>query len=127
MDFSGTKDSTGLEHKTEDRRTFARMPAGLFVRYCPQFSLRHKTAQACDISAQGVGIVSSESIPVGRKVDIWIKMPTNNKEVPAKAKVAWFKRGRDNQFRIGLDLQEPNLMGIAIVMRIMHIQSRYYA
>ena len=103
----------------EDRRTFERFNLELAVSYsgenCPERNYVHTR----DISASGLGIISDNMLVDGSELDLALRVPTIDKEFPAKGKVIWSKRC-GNSFRAGIALDRSELMEVSTILRLMH-------
>lgn len=100
----------------EDRRIFFRFPASLPLRY---INLNLKTkgqAQTCNISANGIGLVTDEQLLPHTPLDIRLDIPDNGHPLHTKGEVVWAKKIESNKYIIGISLQKVELMGISRVL-----------
>lgn len=105
------------EYTLEDRRIFDRVPLRLSVRYCDADSLREEQAQTYDISANGIGLVASESLATHTNLDIWLNVHDSAEPINLKGTVVWSSISRYNKYRIGVELLDPDLTALSRVLR----------
>ncbi|MGE5308774.1 MAG: PilZ domain-containing protein [Deltaproteobacteria bacterium] len=102
------------ERSAEDRRLFARIKAEVLLRCLEK--QQEKMGITMDISAQGLGMVSSEWFKPASQVDIYLKFPCTRDELVTAGKVVWCQKVANNRYRIGILLDKPELMAVAQLM-----------
>jgi Tfp pilus assembly protein PilZ len=111
----------------KDRRMFARFAVELPVGYTEQNQNRKNEAQTRDISAQGICFVTEQKLPAGTSLDIQLRLPDTKDSLFTKGRVAWIEKVGPQEYRAGVDLERPELMGISLVLRSIQIKTRYYS
>lgn len=105
------------EYVHEDRRIFERFPAKLSVRYSEGLDKEYQ-AQTYNISARGLCLVVSDSLPANTRVDLWLQIRDKGEPLNIKGVVIWSKEAQFNRYRIGIRLDESDLMGLSRVLRV---------
>ena len=102
----------------EDRRIFLRFPASLPLRYINLNLKRKGQAQTCNISANGIGLVTNEELIPHTPLDIWLDIPDNGEPLNTKAEVVWAKKIKPNRYVTGVSLQNVELMGMSRILSL---------
>lgn len=110
----------------EDRRIFARFTAELSLQYANENSTKQIKAVTRDVCAKGIGIFTDEKLDPDSYITVALKMPDSGKEFSTRGRVIWSEQIEPNKYRVGIDLDKAELMGISIVLRTIQIQTRYY-
>jgi len=110
----------------EDRRIFARFTAELSLQYSNENSTKQNQAVTRDVCAKGIGIFTNERLNPDSYLTISLKMPDNSKDFSTRGRVIWSEQIEPDKYRVGIDLEKAELMGIPIVLRTIKIQTRYY-
>lgn len=98
----------------EDRRVFGRIAARFPLRFLDPRSGREGEAQIVDFSANGVGFVTGENILVKTPLELWLSIPDNHEPLYTRGEVVWSESLADaNQYRVGVQLEKAQLMGLA--------------
>jgi hypothetical protein len=101
----------------EDRRIFARFPVNLPMKFVDLNANREGEAKAHDVSAKGVGFVAQEPLRPNTSLEMWLEIADNSEPLYVRGQVVWSKPAPDNEYRIGVNLEKADLMGLARVMR----------
>jgi hypothetical protein len=101
----------------EDRRIFARIPVDTQVRYLDLGTNYEGQARAKDISAKGIGMISKENLTPNTSLELWIDMPDKGEPLYTRGEVVWSKAIEDNYYRVGINLEKADLMGISRFIR----------
>jgi len=109
-----------------DRRRCDRFEVKLLLRNHDFQSMREFDGTTRDISTNGIGMVSDKELPVGTSLDIWLHMPDNDEAIHTRGKVAWLMKTGPAQYRLGINLEKDDLKPIPIVLRTIHMRTRYY-
>jgi Tfp pilus assembly protein PilZ len=104
----------------KDRRTFERFSLAIPLSYSKLKDAGKSYILACDISAEGLGIISDNKVAPGSSVCLYLQVPDINKELPISGKVVWFKK-LGNSFRVGLSLDQNELMEVSAILRFLHV------
>lgn len=99
----------------EDRRLFTRIEVRLPLRFKDSSNNgREGIAETVNISANGLGLVTKESIVIKSSLEIWLYMPDHHQPFHTKGEVVWsLPLGGVNLKRIGIRLEKEELMGLA--------------
>jgi len=103
--------------ESEDKRIFARFPVKLSMRFLDLLANQEMQAQAFDISAKGIGFVSTAEIKTQTPLELWLKVPDKGDPLYTRGEVVWSEMIGPNQFRTGVNLERADLMGISRVLR----------
>jgi Tfp pilus assembly protein PilZ len=104
-----------------------------FVRYEVKFPLRNldlyaKVSKFCatnDISAKGIGCISSDEMAVGTRLQLSLDTPDSSEHVLISGTVVWSVQVGPNRYRAGIALEDgSNIKAVPLVLR--SIQTRYY-
>lgn len=107
------------EEKFEDRRIFERFPAKLGVRFLDLNSNQEGRAQMYDFSAKGTGIVTKEKLTAQTPLELWLDIPDKGEPLYTRGEVVWSKVQENNDWRVGINLEKADLMGLSRVLRVM--------
>jgi len=106
----------GGEKDMEDRRIFQRFNMRLPVRLLDLNSGSEMEAQTTDVSAKGLGIALKEELKSGTPVEAWLSMPDKGEPLYTRGVAVWSK-GDSSGFRVGVDLEKADLMGLSRLLR----------
>jgi len=73
-----------------------------------------------DISAQGVGLITAEELPVNLPLNICLKVPDNGEEIQLEGEVVWSKQLDGSRYRCGLRLKGVPIKPIPLVLRTIY-------
>ena len=71
-----------------------------------------------DISAKGIGFVTSKELKVATPLEIWLKMPDTGEPLYLRGDVAWSECCGVDNFRAGVCLEKADLMGASRILRV---------
>ncbi len=103
--------------ESEDKRIFARFPVKLAMRFLDLFTNQEVQAQALDISAKGIGLVTAPELKPLTPLGLWLKVPDKGDPFYTRGEVIWSEMISPNQYRTGVNLERADLMGISRVLR----------
>jgi len=103
--------------EAEDKRIFARFPVKMAMRFLDLLSNREGQAQSTDISAKGIGFVVSAELKPLTPLELWLKIPDKGDPLYTRGEVVWSEMISPSQYRIGINLERADLMGISRVLR----------
>jgi hypothetical protein len=112
-----------IPKKLEDERIFERVPAKLTIRYRNLRSKEWGLLQTCDISAKGIGLLSAHYPPLNTPLEIWLPVPDRGESMYSRGKIAWSKTIWFAQYRAGIKLDRPDLVGLLPILRQRHLYS----
>ncbi|MFH1397291.1 MAG: PilZ domain-containing protein [Candidatus Omnitrophota bacterium] len=96
----------------ENRRIYERVPAKLSLRLFDLSSNRHSIAQAQDISAQGIGVLTDKKLQPLNPLEMWLPILNKGESLYARGKIVWSKMIESNKYSAGVKLEEVDFTGI---------------
>jgi PilZ domain len=108
----------------EDRRVFARFRAEFPLKYSFPDTDKENRADMRDLCAKGMCVFTNEQLAENSRLDLLLTMPDNGEEISTKGQVIWSERIEPRKYRVGIELEKPELMVIAIILRTLHGQAR---
>lgn len=103
---------------SNDRRVFERAGVELPVTVLSSDANLECSGTSCDISARGVGVVCKESVPVGSRVEVWMRMHQRRDPFYTRGQVSWVCLTGDGHHRLGIEFEKAQLMGLSPVLRL---------
>ncbi|MFH0738763.1 MAG: PilZ domain-containing protein [Candidatus Omnitrophota bacterium] len=101
----------------EDNRVFERINARFPLRFLDPVSGREGEAQTVDISANGLGMVTHESLDPHTPLEMWMSIPDQHEPLYTRGEIVWSNSLADpRQKRLGVRLEKAELMGLARVL-----------
>lgn len=98
----------------DDRRVFARINTKLPVRFLDPSSGREGDADTVDISANGLGFITEETLPANTPLEMWLGIPDQHEPLYARGEVVWSGTLLDTQKqRVGVRLENARLLSLA--------------
>lgn len=101
-----------------DHRIFARFAARFPLRLLDLNANKECDAMVQDVSAKGLGLVASEALAPLTPLEMWLNIPDKGEPLYARGEVVWSKRLDADQYRIGVNLERADLMGLSRVLRV---------
>ncbi|MDD5097352.1 MAG: PilZ domain-containing protein [Candidatus Omnitrophica bacterium] len=114
-------DEAGFEkggNDMNDHRIFERFPVDIAARYLDPDTGKEGLAKVQDVSAKGLGLAVSEQLRLNAALEIWLEMKNKGESLYTRGKVVWEKPAGINNYRLGVELEKADLMGISRVFRI---------
>lgn len=102
----------------QDRRIFARLPLHLPLRWIGQDAAEECTAETCDFSAKGVGLVTDRQLSQGAPLEMWLNIPDRHKPLYTRGEVVWSQMLEPNKCRAGIELERADLMAMSRLFRV---------
>jgi len=102
----------------DDRRIFARFPAKLQLRYLDLDTNIENEAETQDISAKGIGLVTNQRLHPRAPLEMWLKIPDRGEPLYARGEVVWSDTLGQDKYRVGVELEKADLMGMSRVLRV---------
>jgi len=106
----------------KDRRDFARFSVDLHLQFLDPVNNIKGEAQTKDISAKGIGIFTKENLPPQTDIEMWITVPKREEPLYVKGKVVWTQATEDNKYRIGINLDHIDLVGVSHILKSIYGQ-----
>ena len=103
----------------QDRRIFARFPTEFPLRFLDLNRGKEGQAQTQDISAKGIGFLTNEELSAHTSLEMWLEIPDKGEPLYARGEVAWSKPQGADEYRVGVNLERADLMGMSRVLRSM--------
>ncbi len=101
----------------EDRRVFERINTKLPVRFLDPSSGREGIADTIDICANGLGMVTKESLSTMTPLEMWLGIPDQHEPLYTRGEVIWSEPSPGTgEYRVGVRLEKAELMGLARVL-----------
>lgn len=101
----------------EDRRVFERFAASFPLRFIDSNANRQGQAQTVDVSAKGVGLVTDRELSVGVPLEMWLGISDDHEPLYMRGEVVWSNSLEPNRYRVGVDLERADFMGMSRVLR----------
>jgi hypothetical protein len=106
------------EQRFEDRRIFDRFQANMSLRF---INLKeNKEGEACteNISAKGMGLTTNDQLLPRTPLEILLQIPDKGEPLYARGEVVWANKVLPNKYRIGVNLERADLMGLSRILRV---------
>jgi hypothetical protein len=107
-----------------DRRRFDRIPVKIPVKLMDIDSSLEFTGQTRDISAQGVGLLTWQPLSPDAKLQIWLTIPNRLEPLQVTGKVVWSQKLNPDRYRVGVQLDKPRFLSMALVLENNHTPAR---
>jgi hypothetical protein len=103
----------------DDRRVFERVPAHFPLRFLNLYSGKEIKAEACDISAKGVGLIASEAVEPHTPLELWLKISETSEPLYVRGEVVWSSQVEEDKdkFKSGVQLERAHLMAFSRFVR----------
>ena len=104
-----------------EKRRLVRFLVAIPLKYA-KLAIKNISETTCthDISAQGVGLITTEGLPVNSPLNICLKLPDNGEEIQLEAEVVWSKQLEASKYRCGLKLKGVQIKPIPLVLRTIY-------
>jgi len=100
-----------------DHRIFERFPVNLCARYLNLDTGNEGLANARDVSAKGLGLIANEELKLHTALEIWLEMKDSRDPLYTRGEVVWVKKADEGSFKLGVELNKADLMGISRIFR----------
>ncbi|MDD5771147.1 MAG: PilZ domain-containing protein [Candidatus Omnitrophica bacterium] len=78
---------------------------------------REGVAQTFDVSAKGLGLSTRQELKPRSALEIWLDVPNSTEPLYTRGQVVWARSGEKEGYRIGIELEKAELMGISRLLR----------
>jgi hypothetical protein len=102
----------------DERRMFDRFEMDFAAEIALPEVRRNRPAQCCDISAIGAGVVTKKELLPGTDLEIWLRVPDGRPPFRGLARVVWAKRCQKDKWRLGMEFDAADFMGIKRVFKL---------
>jgi hypothetical protein len=101
-----------------DRRIFERFAVKFPLRFLDLDSNSQALVETEDVSAKGMGLLTHEELRPHTPLEMWLEIPDKGEPLYSRGEVAWSEEIEPNKYRVGVNLEKADLMGISRVLRI---------
>lgn len=101
----------------DDRRIFARFAVDFPVGLLDPHQDQEEVAQACNISAKGLALISQKEIAPKTPLELWLQIPDQQEPLYTRGEVTWVQKEGEARYRMGINLEKADLMGFSRVFR----------
>ena len=102
----------------EDQRIFQRFNVKFPVRLLDLNSGNEISAEANDVSAKGIGLALQQEVTANTPLEAWLSIPARGEPLYARGVSVWSREVGENQYRLGMDLEKADLMGLSRILRV---------
>jgi hypothetical protein len=113
-----SKTMNDSDYEYRDRRLSKRFAAKMSLRFLNLNTGKEGYAHTRDFSAKGLGCLTSHNVKPRSLLEIWLDIPDKGKPLYARGKVAWTKCLAPERYRIGINLEKANLIGLDHALQI---------
>jgi len=113
-----------MSENLEDRRMFVRFNLQLPVALSDVNRARRMEVSTHDISAEGLGLSSSQFLAPDTEVDMLVHVSDAEPPVYLRGQVMWSKANEiipdagENKYRLGVSLEGPDLLSLSRLFRV---------
>ena len=75
-----------------------------------------------DVSAGGLGTISSEQFGPGQSLDVWLMLPDNAEKIHTRGRVVWSRMVGFRRYRAGIELAKQDLNPTAMGLRVLRLK-----
>jgi hypothetical protein len=100
-----------------EKRKSIRFLISIPLKYAKMGIQQFANAVTKDISAEGLGLVVTEDVPVKTFLNLSLTIPDNGEVIPLTAEVLWSNGTEPGKYRLGLKLKNTCLKPIPLVLR----------
>jgi len=100
-----------------DRRVFERFNVNFPARFIDLRQNQEGQAEACDISAKGIGLLVRQEVKPTTTLEIWLNLPDKGDPFYTRGRVVWASQIEPQVWRTGINLDKAELMGLARIFR----------
>ncbi|MFA5114725.1 MAG: PilZ domain-containing protein [Candidatus Omnitrophota bacterium] len=104
-------------YSSSDKRLFQRVPLRISLRFLNTSTNKWNLVQTEDISARGIGMLTQREVDPETPLEMWLPIPERGETYYTRGKVAWSRRLEPDRYRVGVELNRVDLMGLAPFMR----------
>jgi len=101
----------------QDRRIFQRFDVKLPAKLLDTNTGDEIMAEISDISAKGMGLKLNREIKVNTPVEAWVYFPDKGEPLYTRGLAVWSKLSGAAEYRLGIDLEKADLMGLSRALR----------
>ncbi|MCX5698159.1 MAG: PilZ domain-containing protein [Candidatus Omnitrophica bacterium] len=79
--------------------------------------IRESEARVEDVSAKGIGMMVDKELKLNDDLELWLLFPDGIEPLYVRGRVAWQKELAQDLFRVGINLEKADMMGLGRVLR----------
>jgi len=103
----------------DERRMFKRFKVDIPIKFLVVEENKEGTGKILDISAAGIGlIITFERIQPLSHLEIWLQMPESKDPIHAAGQVVWLRQLEPCVYRVGIQFDKVDFMGMSKVLRL---------
>jgi c-di-GMP-binding flagellar brake protein YcgR len=103
----------------EERRVFKRFNVEISVRFLVVEDNTEGAGKIVDISAGGVGLVMTfEKIQMLSHLEMWLELPECKEPFHTSGQVVWLRQVKPGAYRVGVQFDKVDFMGMSKVLRV---------
>jgi len=102
---------------SQDKRIFQRIPLKIAMRFLNTITNKWNLVHTEDISAGGIGLVSDREVEPRTPLEMWLPIPNRGESYYTKGEVAWSRQVEPDKYRVGVRLNQIDLMGMSTFIR----------
>lgn len=100
-----------------DRRVFERFDVSFPARFIDSRQNQEGKAEACDVSAKGIGLLFNQEVKPSSSLEIWLDLPDKGGPLYTRGRVVWAVQVKPQIWRTGVSLERAELMGMSRIFR----------
>ncbi|MFA5436996.1 MAG: PilZ domain-containing protein [Candidatus Omnitrophota bacterium] len=100
-----------------EKRKFVRFLISIPLKYAKVGIKQIASVITRDISAEGMGLITTEEVPVNAPLSVCLTIPDNGEEIPLDAEVCWSRKDGQGKYHSGLKLKRSRIKPIPLVLR----------
>ena len=108
-----------------EKRAHPRFQVGIPTSYKRADSNERAQTETYDVSAQGLCLLTDKELPAGSCLDIDLEMLDNGEKIYKRGRVIWSNIMRPVKYRTGIELEEPNLNPIPLILRRIKVRRKH--
>jgi hypothetical protein len=101
----------------KDRRVFERFTVNLPTRFINLRKNVEGNAYVQDVSAKGLCLLAADEMMPFSPVELWLDIPDKGEPLYARGEVVWSSHTDAGNWRVGINLERADLMGVSRILR----------
>lgn len=103
--------------ESKDKRRFERFKIKLNVKFIDLNKNKAGEAFTHDFCAEGIGLITQEELSPKTPVELWLYIRNHHDPLYLKGEVVWSKPIDFNTYRVGINLEQTELIGLSRIFR----------
>jgi len=100
-----------------EKRKFVRFLISIPLKYAKIGIKKFVDSHTFDISAQGVGLITAEALPLNTPLNMRLWIPDNGENISLEAEIVWSKQLDMSRYKYGLKLKNVQIKPVPLVLR----------